>query len=120
MSILSSGEQIAFNDDYKRYLDAEDRADARHVAIEDEVVELMKEGGECYPFTRANMFEALGEISDSRQNIITAYFCTAHESKGSNDFANNGVYIAIRAMVNEYWLDTAKMIATLNIDGKLS
>ena len=117
---LSHGEQVAFNEDFKRIFDAEHRAEARDVAISDEITELLKEGGKCDPLTFANFSEAIENISDEKKKIILAYFATAHEAKGNNDLANHGLYVAMRFMVQEYWCHAAEKIAERNVDARLS
>ena len=120
MSILSSGEQVAFNEDFNRVFKAEHDSARRDESIVDEVAELLKEGGECYPFSHVNMFEAIGQVSDGKQQIISAYFATALDYKGNNNLANHGLYTSIRLIVQEYWNDVAETIATRNVDARLS
>jgi hypothetical protein len=120
MSNLRRAEQAAFNEDFNRIFAAEHRADARDAAIEDEMKTLLEIGGECYPFSPANMFEALTQISDGKQAMIQSFFATANDAKGFNDLANHGFYTATRFAVNEYWQDAAKTIAVRNVDSRLS
>ena len=120
MSILNGGETIAFNEDYKRVLDAEDRAAAREALIEDEIAELLKEGGLCYPYSAANIFEALAQSSNGRQNVISAFFHVANKSNGADNLANHGLYVVMRNAVDDYCEGAAKVIATRNVDARLS
>lgn len=117
---LSHGEQVAFNEDFNRVFKVERRSDARDASILEESAELLKEGGECYPFTRENLFEALGQISDGKQKIISTYFCTAHAAEGRADLANHGLYVAIKILAQEYWSGVAQVLAVRNVDARLS
>ena len=120
MSILSSGEQVAFNEDFNRVFSAEHRADKRDTAIADEVAEILTKDGFCYPFRPVNMFEALGQVSDAKQAVIQAFFATAHDYQGNNNQANHALYVCIRFIVQEYWNDVAETIAARNVDARLS
>lgn len=120
MSILSSGEQIAFNDDFKRAFDADARAEARNTEIDDEVEYLLKRGNECYPFSGKNIFEAMRESSDAQQVVMGAFFGVAHDHTGSDNLANHGLYVMLRNIAQEYWEKTAIVLASRSVDERLS
>jgi len=87
--------------------------------IEAEKESLLAVGGECYPFSMVNMFEALTQVSDAKKSVVAAFFASAYADGGRNDNTNHCLYLAMKLVITEYWDDVAQKLATENIERSL-
>ena len=116
MPEFTRGELIAFNEDLGRYMAAEVAADRRAERIEAMVEDSMRAGQEYYPWTRANVLEAIENAPENNQIVMFACLSSAITLGLDNDHSNHLALTAIKKLVEEYWQDFAKTMAEREID----
>lgn len=83
------------------YAHGEMVADAFNDALNKRIEELTKEGAEYYPFSRENMKEALGALSDNQELILQHSF--------QNEI--NEIGLMVGRWIEQYWTLQAEKIA---------
>jgi len=86
------------------------RAEERQAMIEERANELMQEGGDCFPFTLKNIFEALGNLNESSE-LVLATFISAAALPSANDYLQQLAGQNIVRQIREYWQSVALVIA---------
>ncbi len=89
------------------------RAEERKAMIEERANELMKEGGECYPFDPANMQEAIAQSDfyDSLGFMSAIRVYVKAEKPDVKLYLGQQVAIELELMANKYWQSVALVIA---------
>ncbi|HKI53908.1 MAG TPA: hypothetical protein VJ987_07265 [Anaerolineales bacterium] len=98
-----------FRRELNDHLDAE--ADAQRMAElhDDEVKFLTSPGQEFYPFTHDHIQEALGNMPENHQMVISAYIGAADDLP-DNEICQSFATNVIRKFIREYWETVASEV----------
>lgn len=103
------------------YLLEEDRrqekAEQRQEMIEAMANDLVQEGAEYFPWKLEHVLEAVENAPESMQMTMVASLAAAIvDSKLKNDVGNHLALVAVKKLVEDYWLEAAKKQAEREID----
>ena len=106
--------EIQFNEQLTRY-QRECESEEKRAAIEDQridyrVQELLAFEGDCYPWSTANIFEALTNMGQAKEIIVGTHIAYA-----KTDFEHEQCSKSIRNAIKSYWQEVAQAMAE---DGK--
>jgi len=110
----ASVERKAFRDDLNRFLDAVAAEERRYELIEQESLNQIQPGQEFYPWTFEHFEEAIGNAPNGDRAIVFASIASAVDQHLDNDFTNHTALVAIRQLVERYWLACAEHEAKKN------
>lgn len=110
----ASIEKRTFRADLNRFLDAEAAAERRAELIEEQALYLVQEGQEFHPWTFEHFEEAMGNASRGDRIVVFATVASATDLHLDNHVANRTALIAIKGLVENYWLDCARQEAEKN------
>lgn len=86
----------------------------RQDLIETKAKELMKQGGECYPWQHDRILEAIAQTDST---VLTDYIRVAI-LQPDNFFSQAQVVGAIHGIIEAYWLEVAKSVAEKEMRGE--
>lgn len=107
-------ERKAFRSDLNRFLDAEAAEVRRHELIEEEALYLVQEGQEFHPWTFEHFEEAIGNAPTGDRKVMFATIASAVDLNLDNPHANSVALVAVKQLVEKYWLACAKHEAEKN------
>ncbi len=89
----------------------------RHAMIEARAKDLLQPGADCYPWTVANMFEALTNMELRCQLVVGTYIASAADLP-DNVAAQAGCGLVVVRYIREYWEKVAREVAEKQLRGE--
>lgn len=112
----ASIEGKAFRSDLNHFLDAEAAEVHRHELIEEQALYLVQTGQEFHPWTFKHFEEAIGNAPNGDRKVMFATIASAVDLNLDNHHANTCALIAVKQMVEKYWVKIAQQHAEDNYD----
>jgi len=100
-------ETKAFRSDLNRYLDTEAAKERRAESIVQHARDLIQQGEEFYPWTFNHFEEAIGNAPRGYCVLMFATITAAVDLDLKNDHSNHMALVAVRQLMERYWLDCA-------------
>lgn len=104
----------AFRTDLNAHLDNEATQQRQDELIEAEALQLVQEGQKFYPWTFEHFEEAIGNAPNGDRITVFATMAAATDLDLNNHYSNHMALVAIRRLVEKYWLECARQEAEKN------
>lgn len=105
-----------FRHDLDAFLSAEEDAELREIALEEQAQFLISPDQACYPWTFDHFEEAIGNASEANRKLIFATLAAAIlDFNLDNPACNHIALVALRQVVEGYWLKCARHLAEKSV-----
>ena len=98
----------SFKADLNAYLDNDAALERRAESIEQYAYDLIQAGQEFYPWTLEHFEEAMVNAPSGNRIAVFATIAAAVDLDLKNDMSNHMALVAVRQLMNRYWLDCAR------------
>jgi hypothetical protein len=101
----------ARDNELSRYLAKQEAAEIRAAMVEQRTKDLMQVGQDFYPWEFANFEEAVDNAPLAERKIMFSFIAAAVGSGFNNEYANHAALVAVRQLVERYWVVVAAKVA---------
>ena len=104
------------NADKIHFQKLQDDSEYREKILTEYIRDLTAEGAEYFPFSHANVCEALANIGDASMRVMSSYIYTA-QNLPDNEFAQQSCAQTVVLLIRNYWEAVARKEAENIIAG---